>query len=156
AAAAVRSVIPAKPITIARPCGATCRTVARCQAPSRSSSTTLPVATLGAPAACGQKRSSPPSPCGLPSSPTATAAGAAGATAGGASSLLFEDLEDDLPVGAGRDGIQDGPDGFGGTPLLADDAPDVFAGDLEFEHRRRVALCLLHLDGVGMIHQLLR
>src|SRR6185503_4617458 len=113
----------------------------------------------GAPGWYGLRRSCPRSPWALPRSATATAV-VSGDTrtspeAGGGTSPVFDDLEDDLAVRAGRDGIEDRSDRLCGTSLLADHPANVFLGDLELEHRGRVALGFFHLDGLGMIHQLL-
>src|SRR5262245_27118962 len=57
-------------------------------------------------------------------SPTASVASSGagdGGPAAGPGSLLFDDLEDDLSIGAGGRGIQDGADRLRRPALLADD-----------------------------------
>src|SRR6185503_20403949 len=97
-------------------------------------------------------RTRPRSACAATISPTATGGSPPACPEGGLLVLVLDDLEDDLAVGAGGGGIQDRADRFCGTPLLADHPAQVLFRHPELEDRRRLTLCLVHLDGVGVIH----
>src|SRR5438876_6239078 len=155
ASAAVRSATPAIPTSsIPRPCGAADARRTSRLAPPCSRRTARSGTRLGAGGWYGRTRRTPPSPCAPTTSPTASQP-----TSGSVSealSVLFEDLEDDLAVRAGRRGIQDGADRLGGSTLLADHPAEILLGDLQLEDRRSLALRLPHLDSVRLADELLR
>jgi hypothetical protein len=94
-------------------------------------------------------------PCAPVTSPRTTRADPWAPAADVASSLVFDDLEDDFSVGPRRRRIENGTDRLRRPTLLSDDPPDVFLGHFQLEDRRGVALCLLDVDRFRVIHELL-
>src|SRR5690606_23557883 len=70
--------------------------------------------------------------------------------------LVFDDLEDDLAIESRGRRIDQGPDRFRRPALLPDDPPEIFDGHPELDDGRGVALRLLHLDLIGVVHQVFR
>src|SRR5574337_272221 len=98
-------------------------------------------------------RNSPRMPCVVTIVPSATRASIAAARAAPSGLLFLNDFEDDLAIGTRGRRVEDGADGFRGAALLANDAPKVLFGHLEFQHGGRIALGLLHFDGIRVIDQ---
>src|ERR1035437_795053 len=72
-----------------------------------------------------------------------------------ARSLVLDDLENNLAVGARGDRIQNRADRLRGPPLLADHAPQIFLRHPQFNYRGGIALRLLHVHRVRIVYQLL-
>ena len=67
---------------------------------------------------------------------------------------FLDDLENHLAIRPRGGSVENGADGFGRAPLLANNPAEIVFCDFQLQHRRGVPLGLFHLDRIGVANQL--